>query len=163
MYFNESRQKFREKVKQGLLNYTKQNHVELLNKKNITFTKDRESFMKLNMCRILQQYQIAWEMRYDYFKLVEAYYQNKITILDFKNKFLERDASAEKCFELLESEQIFFTPYENSIDFGMLVSDTHSCCQEHASYLDEFNSDHKIGNTQFRSLLEEIYQEMKKY
>jgi hypothetical protein len=36
------------------------------------------------MYSLLQHSQITWEIRYQYFGLVKSYYQNEITLYDFK-------------------------------------------------------------------------------
>jgi len=115
------------------------------------------------MYSLLQHSQITWEIRYQYFGLVKSYYQNEITLYDFKKKFMERYVSADECLSLLESKQVFFTPCENSLYFEILISDIESYCQCYSGQADVDESVNDIGSTEFKNLLNEIYQEMKLY
>jgi len=119
-------QNLKKKKRYELLNYDKKLHLELLKDSEDLTGELRLKF--LHYSAILFNH-LNWEIRDQYFELVNEFVEKKIDSFKFRLTFEKRYESIEEVSNGLKSNQVLLSPDENSLDFGDLLSKIDSCCK----------------------------------
>ena len=140
-----------------LLNYDKRRHFELLTQQGYEFK------LQLQIYSNILIDQLNWEIRDQYLELLEDYMEKKIDSFNFRIKFCERYESIGKIANQLQSNLVFISPDENSLDFGDLLSKIDSCCKAYSADPEPFRDKFEIGGVEFRISIEKIYFKIQKF
>ena len=82
---------------------------------------------------------------------------------NFRIRFCERYESIEKVADLLESNRVFLSPDENSLDFADLLSAIDSCCEAYSDDPEPFRHKFDIDDVEFQISIEKIYFKIQKF
>ena len=140
-----------------LLNYDKRRHFELLTQQGYEFK------LQLQIYSNILIDQLNWEIRDQYLELLEDYMEKKIDSFNFRIKFCERYESIGKIANQLQSNLVFISPDENSLDFGDLLSRIESCCKAYSDDAEPFRSKFEIGDLEFQTSIKKIYLEIQNF
>jgi hypothetical protein len=148
-------------------NYKKKRHYELLNYKKklnleLLILKDSEDLtgelrLKFFSYSAIQFNHLNWEIRNQYLELLENYMEEKMDSFNFRIRFCERYDSIGKMSDLLQSNRVFLSPDENSLDFADLLSTIDGCCKAYSDDPEPFRNTFEIGDVEFRTSIEKIY------
>jgi hypothetical protein len=152
-------------------NFKKEKLYEFLNynkKLNLELVKDSEDLtgelsLKLVYYSAIQFNHLNWEIRDQYLELLDNYMERKIDSFNFIIKFEERYDSIGKVADLLQSNRVFLSPDENSLDFADLLSAIDSCCKAYSDDPEPFRNKFEIGDVEFRISIEKIYFKIQKF
>ena len=144
-----------------LLNYEKKRHYELLNQQGAVLSDELNS--RLQTYSIVLIDHLNWEIRDQYFELLDKFIEKKIDIVKFIMAFCERYESIEKVADVLKSKRVLLSPDENSLDFGDLLSKIDNCCKAYSGDPEPFRNKFEIGDVEFRTSIKKTYFQMKKF
>jgi len=160
-------QDLKKKRRYALLNYDKKLHLELL--KDCENLNQQGGLLSDELKSRLRTYSVIlidhlnWEIRDQYLELLENYMEEKIDSFNFRIRFCERYESIGKVADLLQSNRVFLSPDENSLDFADLLSAIDSCCKAYSDDPEPFRNKFEIGDVEFRISIEKIYFKIQKF
>jgi hypothetical protein len=112
---------------------------------------------KLRSYSIILEDQLNWEIRDQYFDLLNKFIEKKIDMSDFDCSFFKRYRSIEEVANVLELNRVLLSPDENSVYFANLLVDIENCCLVYCGDPEPY----EIGDAEFKVLIEKIYFQMK--
>lgn len=153
-------QDLKKKRQHELLGYEKKRHLELLNQQGEL---NDELNSKLRIYSIILIDHLNWEIQDQYLELLDKFMEKKINIFNFRNAFCERYTSIEQVADVLESNRVFLSPNQKSLEFGDLLAKIENCCQAYSGDPEPFRNKFEIGDVEFRTSVEKTYFQMKKF
>jgi hypothetical protein len=138
-----------------LLNYNKNRYFQLLNEKPLNKDESKELFEY----SVLQEIQIEWQTAHQYYNLLEQFVEENLSMGDFCNQFLKRDALNSQTRAILESNLILLSPHEKSLDF----SDLLDLLEEIYWTCEQLDGDGENSENIFRNSIKESFLKIQNY
>ena len=103
------------------LNYTQENHIELLKKLELSQLNEPQEQQKLLTYSCFLNYQLDWAARYEYLNLQKELLADKLDIYSFTEIVHEKSLLYGEMVYELKSNLLFLTLREKSFEFSFLI------------------------------------------